>query len=413
MSHRKDTDYLSVSARIRAMENRLLTRERMDRMIDAADDGEARKVLAECGYPEGGSLDQALAQARADVFRDMESAVPDPRLVEIFQLKYDYHNGKTLLKAAAMGRDPQPILLPGGRYDPAQLTDEPNGNARKLKRCGGNTVTIIMKGRHNSFFMEILDRITLLLSELEEVVSCQIIDEDGDEVAEALKFVRDKTSKAIIFLGANLALFDERMNELDIPCVVATTSAKELAFDNVSSVCVDDETATMELVQYLTGYGHKDIVVMGGEISDKQISFSRYLGCKKGFEKSGLEFDPDKNYMACRYSYEAGYETTKRLLEKNIHVTAIVGLSDTIAVGAIRAIEDAGKKVPDDISVVGFDGTVISRFYTPRITSMGQDINSIAKRSVELLMKHIHYTLGCEHDYAPHNLIEGESVRRV
>ena len=52
----------------------------------------------------------------------------------------------------------------------------------------------------------------------------------------------------------------------------------------------------MELVQYLTGYGHKDIVVMGGEISDKQISFSRYLGCKKGFEKSGLEFDPDKNY---------------------------------------------------------------------------------------------------------------------
>lgn len=123
MSHRKDTDYLSVSARIRAMENRLLTRERMDRMIDAADDGEARKVLAECGYPEGGSLDQALAQARADVFRDMESAVPDPRLVEIFQLKYDYHNGKALLKAAAMGRDPQPILLPGGRYDPAQLTE--------------------------------------------------------------------------------------------------------------------------------------------------------------------------------------------------------------------------------------------------------------------------------------------------
>ena len=87
-------------------------------------------------------------------------------------------------------------------------------------------------------------------------------------------------------------------------------------------------------------------------------------------------------------------------------MTAIVGLSDTIAVGAIRAIEDAGKKVPDDISVVGFDGTVISRFYTPRITS-------IAKRSVELLMKHIHYTLGSEHDYAPHNLIEGESVRRV
>ncbi len=90
------------------MENRLLTRDRMDRMIDAADDGEARKVLAECGYPEGGGLDQALAAARADVFRDMESAVPDRRLVEIFQLKYDYHNAKILLKAAGHGAGPEP-----------------------------------------------------------------------------------------------------------------------------------------------------------------------------------------------------------------------------------------------------------------------------------------------------------------
>lgn len=144
------------------------------------------------------------------------------------------------------------------------------------------------------------------------------------------------------------------MNELEIPCVVATTSAKELAFDNVSSVCVDDEAATMELVQYLTGYGHKDIVVMGARFQINRSVSRVILGVKKAL-----------------------------------------------------------KKVPDDISVVGFDGTVISRFYTPRITSMGQDINSIAKRSVELLMKHIHYTLGCEHDYAPHNLIEGESVRRV
>ena len=52
MSHRKDTDYLAVSARIRAMENRLLTRERMDRMIEAKDTAEARKVLSECGYPD-------------------------------------------------------------------------------------------------------------------------------------------------------------------------------------------------------------------------------------------------------------------------------------------------------------------------------------------------------------------------
>ena len=145
----------------------------------------------------------------------------------------------------------------------------------------------------------------------------------------------------------------------------------------------------MEIVQYLTSYGHKDIVVMGGEISDKQISFSRYLGCKKGFEKSGLKFDPDKNYMACRYSYEAGYETTKKLLEKNIHVTAIVGLSDSIAVGAIRAIEDAGKKVPEDISVAGFDGTEMAAYYNPAITTIRQPAEIMAKETIKLLFDSI------------------------
>ena len=123
MSHRKDTDYLSVSARIRAMENRLLTRERMDRMIDARDTAETMKVLGECGYGEGESLDAVLAQARADVFRDMETAAPDHRLVEIFQLKYDYHNAKAILKAQAMGVPAERLLLPGGRYDGKELLE--------------------------------------------------------------------------------------------------------------------------------------------------------------------------------------------------------------------------------------------------------------------------------------------------
>ena len=126
MSHQiKDIDYLSISTRIRAMENRLLTRERMDRMIDARENGEAMKILTECGYPEdrGGGLEGVLAQARADTFRDIAGAVPDPRLAEIFQLKYDYHNAKVILKAQAVGADPERLLLAGGRYDPRELLE--------------------------------------------------------------------------------------------------------------------------------------------------------------------------------------------------------------------------------------------------------------------------------------------------
>lgn len=129
MSKIKDTDYLSVSARIRAMENRLLTRARMDRMLEARTDDEAVKVLAECGYGEvpelsGRTLDALVAQARGEVYRDLKAAVPDQRLVEVFQMKYDYHNAKVLIKAQAMGLDEARLLSQGGRYDPQRLRED-------------------------------------------------------------------------------------------------------------------------------------------------------------------------------------------------------------------------------------------------------------------------------------------------
>ena len=128
LSKIKDTDYLSISTRIRAMENRLLTRERMERMLEARADEDAAKVLSECGYEELGTLshaalDEALARARAALYQEMKGAAPDPRLVEVFQLKYDYHNAKVLLKAHAMETDGSRLLMEGGRYAPAAIQE--------------------------------------------------------------------------------------------------------------------------------------------------------------------------------------------------------------------------------------------------------------------------------------------------
>lgn len=128
MFKRKDTDFLAVSARIHAMETRMLSRERMERMIDAKDAGDALKILEECGYADAGrggldGLEKMLAAERCSVFQDVHDAVPDPSLVEVFQLKYDYHNAKVLVKADAVGADPVPLLLPGGRYDCGELLE--------------------------------------------------------------------------------------------------------------------------------------------------------------------------------------------------------------------------------------------------------------------------------------------------
>ena len=129
LSRKKDTDYLAVSTRIHAMENRMLNRERMDRMIDARDEGEVRKILMECGYmpPEELSaqgVGEMLSQVQAEVFRDILGAAPDPRVAGVFQMKYDYHNAKVLVKGEARGLQEDRLLLPGGRYAPEALAEQ-------------------------------------------------------------------------------------------------------------------------------------------------------------------------------------------------------------------------------------------------------------------------------------------------
>ena len=120
----KDTDYLAVSAWLHAMETRLLTPEKVERLLEAASETEARKLLTECGYAEALPLEEALREHRETLYKELAAAVPDPRLIELFQLKYDYHNIKAILKAERRGISPEAFLLPGGRYDAAQLQSE-------------------------------------------------------------------------------------------------------------------------------------------------------------------------------------------------------------------------------------------------------------------------------------------------
>ena len=125
----KENDFLSISARVRVLENRLLTAERMERMIDAKDAADAAKVLGECGYPDlpevsNSALDAMLAQAQAALFEDMGRAVGNPALMDVFRCKYDYHNAKTLVKAEALKLDQDRLLLGGGRYAPAGLAED-------------------------------------------------------------------------------------------------------------------------------------------------------------------------------------------------------------------------------------------------------------------------------------------------
>lgn len=124
----KDTDYLAISARVKAMESGLLTWERMMQILEARSGAEALKMVQESGYPtltatDPESLDRVLSAAREETLRDLTDGAPDPRYIEIFKIKYDYHNVKAILKAEAMGTDPSRMLMDMGRVSAEELRE--------------------------------------------------------------------------------------------------------------------------------------------------------------------------------------------------------------------------------------------------------------------------------------------------
>lgn len=128
MARKKDTDYAAISARLRVLENRLLTRERMEQLLEAREDAECLKLLADCGYPEPAALtlpelERSLAKAQEELFADLERSTDDPDVLAVFRVKYDYHNAKALIKSQARDVDADHLLVAGGRYDPQALAE--------------------------------------------------------------------------------------------------------------------------------------------------------------------------------------------------------------------------------------------------------------------------------------------------
>jgi V/A-type H+-transporting ATPase subunit C len=111
----KKEDYLYISAALRAREPRMLTREKAERMLEAPEFVDSAKLLTDCGYEDmsqmnASEIDRALTAHRAEIFAELDRQLPDKSLLDVFRVKYDYHNAKTVLKAEAMGTEALPVM---------------------------------------------------------------------------------------------------------------------------------------------------------------------------------------------------------------------------------------------------------------------------------------------------------------
>ena len=290
---------------------------------------------------------------------------------------------------------------------------QPNNNAKHLKQQSGSSIAVIVKGTMNMLFADLVEKLQALLLDAGQDAAVYYLDEDANEVAYALQLHRERRPRGIIFLGGDLDLFKAGFAPIAAPCVLLTNSARELGFGNLSSFTTDDGEAAEQVVQLLAGQGHRHIGFLGGNWSCSQISYSRLTGCRDACRRLGLPFDVDRQCEPCRYSMPEAYAATQKLLARCPRLTAIFAISDVMALGAIRALRDMGRRVPEDISVVGYDGIVIGQYSLPRLTTVQQDTQRLAERGVDTLLRAIVLGGRPVHELVPFQLIEGESVANI
>ncbi len=285
-----------------------------------------------------------------------------------------------------------------------------NNNAKHLKQRQSEGVAIIVKGTMNMLFSIIVETMQEHLEHSPYPATVHYLDEEENEVEFALQLCRERRPVGLCFLGGLTDNFRRDFDHIKLPSVLVTMAADELGFSNLSSVSVDDRAGAICAVENLIAQGHRSIGLIGGDLERSGPTGYRIGGCEEIFKKYDLPFDLDNQYQRARYDYQGGYVAMCHLLDRMPDLTAVFCMADVMAIGALRALSDSGKRVPEDISVVGYDGVPTSQFSVPRLATIHQDAEAMARRSVELLEHNILNGGDAQHIRIPFDFIRGESI---
>lgn len=291
----------------------------------------------------------------------------------------------------------------------------PNVNAKHLKMQVNFGIAVIVKGIENMLFLELTEAIQQKVRANGYECLTYYIDEDGDELTEARKIQVERRPYGFIFLGADANIYHRRLEikDLNVPCILITDNSVTFGIGNLSSIGIDDSLAAANVIDYLYRRGHTKIGIIGGNPDRSNPSRMRLEGCELAFIKHGIDFDPQKQYSASRFSLEGGYKAAENLLDKFPDVTAIFAMSDIMAIGAMRAIYNSGRKIPADISIMGFDGIELARYVHPRLTTVRQNVERMAERGTEIMLECIKNPTEEIHEVVSFSMIEGSSVADI
>ncbi|MCC8129203.1 MAG: LacI family transcriptional regulator [Clostridiales bacterium] len=263
----------------------------------------------------------------------------------------------------------------------------PNSAARNLVRPQRNTIGVITCGSGNPFHAPILEAIEGELEERGYGVCLRQVKREQDELAYAAALERSEKLKGIILLGGRSDFTVEQAAAVTVPFVCCTyeNCFGDLPESAYSSVTIDDEKAAFQAVEYLHQMGHSDIALLLPDIHDRSVGELRYRGYCQALEHLDLPLRERLVLECAGYDMNFGYTAVRELLDSGESCTAVLAISDMLALTAIKALHDGGRRVPEDCSVMGLDGLETTEYTLPPLTTLVQPQEELGRTSVRIL----------------------------
>lgn len=257
----------------------------------------------------------------------------------------------------------------------------PNKLAQGLVTKRTKTIGLLIPDIRNPFFTDISRGAEDYARKEGYNIIFSNTDEDYEKEVQCVSMLCEKMVDGIIFApSSNTSEEENRYSDLKIPIVLVD---KHIDIQNAKGVVkVDNKNGTYEATKYLIKQGHKEILYLSGPLKN-DIAKERLNGYIRALEKNGGVFKKE-NVIEGQYKYEWSYEYIKSL--DKINFSAICCANDLIAIGAIQALRERNLKIPQDISIVGFDDIQTAKLIDPSLTTIRQPAYEMGQKASEILI---------------------------
>lgn len=290
---------------------------------------------------------------------------------------------------------------------------ESNAIARSLKKQKTNTIGVLVPNVSSMLSNQILNGIEEYAHTNGYSVLTSYTYSDPVKVMKSLKTFNEQRIAGLIFVSDFfLDEYYDYIEAREIPTVLTATENKDYS---LSYIKVDDFKASYDAVSCLIDKGHKNIGMISIDPIEHTIAGKERLeGYRKALTDANSTVDKSREEYCDAFTFENGRESFKKLIQRSSDITAIFAGSDELAVGALNMAYELGIKVPDEVSIIGYDNIPISKMVWPPLATVSQPLKKMGYESMKELVKEINNPQQEKiYSYIPHKIIKRNSIKEI